>query len=669
MRLPKRILLRIIGSIAAAYLLAMGITWALHTYLAKGEAEHILERILDDVQGQIEEDINRRFVLKTMKVREIIGAMSDKSTEALKRLATEMRVDEVCVVDKSGRFIASSGTYEIGKTCEELGEQAAEFRCLLDDKTEYAQVLKPRSSDGKLFKYVGVWRPEGGFVQTGSRVETLRQTALSTVVGITHNRHVGGLGRVVVTTDSGVIVSDAEDSGLEGSVLIMPDPAETFIASRDIEGFHVYAFLPKTFAVLWRNTLAGVSAFLTLLVLFFSVVFVGISVAGFVREQIEKRVAADLEMAKNIQLSALPAVFPAYPDELRMDIYARMDAAKEVGGDFYDFYHVGPDRFAFLIADVSGKGVGAAMFMMKAKTTIKGCMVSKAHVEDALNEANQRLAEGNAANVFVTCFIGVIDLKEGTLTYVNAGHNPPFIRRKDGSLEQLKVVSGPPLGVIPSARYRVQTAALKPGDLIYLYTDGVTEAINAENEQFGVKRLADFVSSEPRPEALCRRTKEVVDAFAGEREQFDDITALALSYRGEPTVEKREFAATMENLAKVAEFIESALDREECPSDHKAKILIAVDEIGSNVVRYSKSPTLRVTYERAEQPPVVRITFADKGAEWNPLNHRDPNVNAPLEARAIGGLGILMVKKLMDGVRYERRDGENVLQLSKRLPW
>lgn len=668
MKLPRRLLLRIVGSIAVVYVMAMALTWLFHGVLAEREAVAVMTRVLDDVQGQIEADVNRRFILKAMQVREELPDLADLSVASLKALAESVRVDEICVVDADGRFTASTGEFELGKTCEELGEQAAEFLCLLDRETEFAQPLRPRSSDGVAYKYVGVWRPQGGFIQIGCSVDTLRRSAMSTVVGITRHRHVGGSGRIIVTSETGEIMSNAAEIGLEGSVLQLPEEGY-FTVSRDIEGFHVYALMPKSFAEVWRNTMVGVTALLTIFVIFFSVVLVGISVAGFVREQIEKRLAQDLELAKNIQLSALPAVFPAYPDELRMDVCARMDAAKEVGGDFYDFYHVGFDRFAFLIADVSGKGVGAAMFMMKAKTTIKSCMSSNPHIEEAIAEANQRLAEGNKANVFVTCWIGVIDLKKGIVSYINAGHNPPFIRRADGALEQLRAVSGPPLGVIASANYRMQTAELKRGDLIYLYTDGVTEAINVNEEAFGNDRLAEFVRTESHPEALCRRTKEVVDEFAGAAEQFDDITALALIYRGEPTSEKREFLAKLESLADVAAFIEGSLDRDECPADHKAKILIAVDEIASNIARYSGSEHFSVTYERAGLPKVVRITFADCGAEWDPLKHRDPNVNEPIASRAIGGLGILMVKKLMDGVRYERREGENILQLRKQLPW
>lgn len=668
LELPRRILGRITLSIAGTFFAAMAIMWTLQDYLSEKEAHRVLERVLDDVQGQIEEDVNKRLILKAMRARDALATLPDLSVETMRALAEELRVDEVCLADKNGTFVASSRAVDLGKNCAALGGQAAEFMRLLKDETEYAQPLLPNSIDGEERKYVGVWRPEGGFVQVGCLVPTLRRAVFSVLVGLTHYRHVGGAGRVVITTETGEIVSDAVEMDLEGSTLEMPGE-EMFVSSRTIEGFRVYAFLPRAWATLWRNTMVGTTAILTILLIVFSVLFVGISVAGYVRESIEKRQHKDLEMAKNIQTSALPEVFPPYPEELRIDIAARMDAAREVGGDFYDFYHVAPERLAILIADVSGKGVSAAMFMMKAKTTIKSCMMSFASPEEALAEANQRLNEGNTTNIFVTAWVGVIDLKTGSLTYVNAGHNPPILRFAEGTLKTMKEISGPPLGVLPGVSYRPHAVDLHAGDLVYLYTDGVTEAIDSREEQFGMARLEALVGEVARPDELCRLTKETVDRFAEGREQFDDITSLALLYRGDPQVETKSFAASLENLGAISAFVESSLERTKCPADVKAKVLIAVDEIGSNIVRYSGSETVRLTCELAQTPPVVRLTFTDSGAAWNPLAHRDPDVKEGLEERAIGGLGILMVKKLMDGVSYERRGGENRLALRKQLPW
>lgn len=664
----RPIIPKLVGALATAFLLAMAITWALFSYFAADESKDLMKRELDDVAGQIEEAVNARLIHAAMEARERLTEMSDHSVEALRGLADDLRVDEVCVADERGVFIASSSAEDIGHDCHNLNAQAAEFLCLLNDVDEYAQSLQPSAIVGEDRKYVGVWRPEGGFVQVGCREATVRRLAQSSLTGLTHFRHIDGAGSVVIAKDAGEVLSSALETRSEGSVLQMPGD-DHHVLKRRIEGFPVYAFLQKSVGARRRNFMLAVSAALMIVVLAFAALFVGTVIARFVSAQIEKRLAGDLELAKSIQLSALPSVFPPYPEELRMDIFARMDTAREVGGDFYDFYHVGRDRFAVLIADVSGKGVPAALFMMRAKAILKSCMTSITSFEEAIAEANTRLAEANSANVFVTSWIGVIDFNAGRLEYVNCGHNPPCLRRANGFVECLSKVCGPALGVFDKVPYRKQEIALEPQDLLYLYTDGVTEAINREEEMFGLNRLTPIVAAGHTPEGLCDAVKKEVDAFAGEIEQFDDITQIAFRYRGAPEKRERTFKANAEALGDVTAFVEDALALTQCPDDTRARLLIAVDEITSNIVHHSKSEDMTVVLERAEMPPVVRLTFIDAGTKWNPLQHRDPDTSLGAEEREIGGLGLLMVKKLMDGVRYEWRDGHNVLSLRKNLPW
>ena len=182
LKLPRRLLLRIVGSIVGAYLLAMGITWALHDRLAEYEARTVLERVLDDVQGQIEDSVNGRLVRKAMIVREWLPGLSDWSAKTMQALAEELRVDEICVADATGVFVASTCAEDVGVSCQQLGGQVLDFLCLLDDKTEFAQKLQPNSRNGTLCKYVGVWRPEGGFAQVGWYLPTMRRGIRSRIV-------------------------------------------------------------------------------------------------------------------------------------------------------------------------------------------------------------------------------------------------------------------------------------------------------------------------------------------------------------------------------------------------------------------------------------------------------------------------------------------------------
>ena len=258
------------------------------------------------------------------------------------------------------------------------------------------------------------------------------------------------------------------------------------------------------------------------------------------------RIDKELEFARTIQHSSLPSVFPPYPDRKDFDIFARMDAAKEVGGDFYDFYLCDTDYLYFLIADVSGKGIPAAMFMMKAKSIIKGLAETGIPIEEVFTRANQELCENNEAGMFVTAWLGRLDTRTGEVVYVNAGHNPPLVKQSNGEFTYLKCRPGFVLAGLDTIRYRSGSFQMQPGDMIYLYTDGVTEATNAEEELYGEERLCRFLNGiEPSQgqsqeaaipmamESLCAAVKSDVDRFVGDAPQFDDITMLALRWKGE----------------------------------------------------------------------------------------------------------------------------------------
>ena len=246
------------------------------------------------------------------------------------------------------------------------------------------------------------------------------------------------------------------------------------------------------------------------------------------------RIDKELEFAKAIQHSAIPMVFPPYPGHIEFDIYATMDTAKEVGGDFYDFYFVGENKLGFLIADVSGKGIPAAMFMMTAKTIIKGYAESGRAVDEVFTVANDKLCESNEAGMFVTAWMGVLDITTGMIEFANAGHNPPLVRHADGSFEFLKSKPGLVLAGMEGLKYSKNELVLSAGDEIYLYTDGVTEATNAENELYGERRLVKLLDSLHglASEDICRAVKADIDAFVGDAPQFDDITMLYLRYNG-----------------------------------------------------------------------------------------------------------------------------------------
>jgi len=243
-----------------------------------------------------------------------------------------------------------------------------------------------------------------------------------------------------------------------------------------------------------------------------------------------KLIQKDLNFAKSIQLSALPTDFPVND---KFELHATMDTAKEVGGDFYDFYFVDNDHLCILIADVSGKGVPAALFMMQSKTIIKSYIEAGMPLEDAMNIANKKLCQVNNAGMFVTVWCGILDLNTGVLDYVNAGHNQTLIKNTD-EYKFLECKPGFVFGAVDMVKYRLQTVKLEKGAEIYLYTDGVCEATDVNEALYGNDRMVSWANGMKAVSSkeFCEKMLDDVKSFAGEAEQSDDITQLHVKYYG-----------------------------------------------------------------------------------------------------------------------------------------
>ncbi len=378
------------------------------------------------------------------------------------------------------------------------------------------------------------------------------------------------------------------------------------------------------------------------------------------------RIDEELHFARSIQHSALPAVFPPFPERKEFNIYAQMDTAKEVGGDFYDFYFVGNNKLAFLIADVSGKGIPAAMFMMTAKTLIKGFAESGKSVNETFTLANNELCKNNDTGMFVTAWMGIIDLKTGIIEYTNAGHNPPIVMHRDGTYEYLKARHGFILAGMEDVNYRKSTAELQQGDKIYLYTDGVTEATDAHDELYGEERLEKVLKSNVNSSVteICEKIKIDIDVFAGDAPQFDDITMLCLEYNGNGE-KSMTVDISLDELSQLTEFVETTLNEKGVSMQTVIKMNIALDEIFSNIVKFSNATYAKVSCGVEEN--MVFLKFEDDGIPYNPMDKEDADITLNAEERDIGGLGILMVKKSMDIMSYSYEDSKNILILKKTL--
>ncbi|MCQ2546402.1 MAG: SpoIIE family protein phosphatase [Clostridia bacterium] len=382
-------------------------------------------------------------------------------------------------------------------------------------------------------------------------------------------------------------------------------------------------------------------------------------------EKEKERIARELDLAKNIQYSALNREFP---ESNRFALYANMLAAKEIGGDFYDFYRISDDKCALAIADVSGKGIPAALFMMRSKTLINGLVDSGVDVATVLTKANEELCTNNDAEMFVTAWVGILDLSTNIITYANAGHNPPVLIRNDGRVEFLKSRPGLVLAGMEGMKYKSFELQLEEGDSLFLYTDGVTEATNADNELYGDDRLLEELAEtyHMQPDYMCKYIKSSIDSFAGNAPQFDDITMLAVRIKSDKEQAMELVVVPKENtVPEVEGYFERRIEELEVPIKIASKIGIIVDEIYSNVVNYSKATIAKVSCDLEDG--VLNIQFKDNGIEYNPLDRDDPDISLSAEEREIGGLGIYMVRNMADDVQYMREDGKNILSIFIRM--
>ena len=386
----------------------------------------------------------------------------------------------------------------------------------------------------------------------------------------------------------------------------------------------------------------------------------------------KERIGAELNVATQIQADMLPRIFPAFPERSDFDIYATMDPAKEVGGDFYDFFLIDDDHIGLVMADVSGKGVPAALFMVIAKTLIKNHAMLGESPAEILKNVNEQLCEGNEAELFVTVWLAVIELSTGKGVAANAGHEHPAIRRANGDYELVVYRHSPAVATMEGLRFKEHEFELHPGDSLFVYTDGVPEATNAGFELFGSERMTAALNRDPgaSPKKLLENVRADLDVFVGDAAQFDDITMLGFSYFGIKKDDEITVDAKVENLDNVLSFINERLDKLGCPRAVKMQIDVSAEELFVNVAHYAYAPgtgTATVRFEYKEDPGRAVITLIDGGKPYDPLAKPDPDVTLSAEERPIGGLGIYMVKKSSDRMEYEYKDGKNVLTFEKNI--
>ena len=388
-----------------------------------------------------------------------------------------------------------------------------------------------------------------------------------------------------------------------------------------------------------------------------------------------ERIGTELALASRIQEDMLPNVFPPFPERKDFDIYASMDPAKEVGGDFYDFFLIDEDHLALVMADVSGKGVPAALFMMVSKIILQSCAMLGKSPAEILKKTNEAICSNNQEGMFVTVWLGILEISTGKLTAANAGHEYPMLRTPDDGFALYKDKHGFVIGGMSGSRYREYELQLEPGSKLFVYTDGVPEANNAQKELFGNERMLAALNRAPEasPETILQNVRQAVDDFVEDAEQFDDLTMLCLEYKGaerKAPLKELTLDATVENVRTVTDFVGETLEEANCPQDTRRQLSIVIDEVFSNIAQYAYGSALGTATVKAgleEDGRTLVLIFQDGGMPYDPLSAKDPDTSLSAEDRPLGGLGVFLVKKLMDETSYEYKNSQNILTLRKKI--
>ena len=699
----------IFGGAIALYVALMYITWIIGTRQAMEKTESMLDYAVNDMRLTMDGTIDTSLEhLASMVVRHFKKPAAH-SLEEMAAVATEFDIDELCLVDRTGLILATNDPDSLGVDMNAKAETRP-YAALTNGVTRIvSQPFRRHAYSNSRRKYLGVPFPNGdGYVQIGFDESRMNKMISSQLAFLFDAQMEDTVCYLCADLKTGALVSKHFEDGMPRTLgeigfdaAHLPEANKPFL---DVEGggmgqtfeqtlygrrtfcrgfvFGGYRFLmlePEDEFFGTRDRIAGVMALLLALVLGgFAFLLDRIfrdsyRLKAFYAAADEAR-AKDMEIAKSIQNSVLPVPLGENP---YFRLSASMTPARDVGGDFYDFFLLDQTHLAFMVADVSGKGVTAALYMMTAKTLLKDAILATRDLSATFSRVNAELCRNNTANMFLTAWGGVLDLETGLVTFVNAGHNPPVKiesqksengKSSDQRTAYVKAKSGPVLAFMDGIKYKSRTFSLNPGDTIFLYTDGVTEALDGKGELFGEERLADAINAvaEPDPKAFCNVVRMAVAAFAEGVPQADDMTVLAVEYVARPQRFVRTFPPTQEGIEAASAFLDETLGRfASNPLNFQTAKLptlhIILDEICSNIVKHSGASGFEMDVELLADPAGVRLTFIDDGKPYDPLTHEDPDTSIPLAERAIGGLGIMMVKKMADSVSYERVHDRNYL--------
>lgn len=379
-------------------------------------------------------------------------------------------------------------------------------------------------------------------------------------------------------------------------------------------------------------------------------------------------IESELSVAREIQMSIVPKLFPAFPERNEFDIFAMIEPAKEVGGDLYDFFLLDDDHLCFTIGDVSGKGVPASLFMAVAKTLIKAKAGINSGPDQILYQVNNELCKDNDSGMFVTIFLGILAISSGELIFSNGGHNLPYLLKADKEVVTLPKLPGIALGVMEDSPFACSKITVGTGDSLVLYTDGVTEAMNRAGELLKDEMLVRILQQYDGGSAkdTVRHVLDETRRFVNGASQSDDITILVLKYLDSKRMVYR-LKDDPEDIALLSEAVEKFAEENGVPQDIVFKVNLSLDELLTNTLSYGypESGEHNISVSLAVQNQTLVIETRDNAIPFNPLEKPEPDTGLEIDERPIGGLGIHIVRTMMDEITYRREACLNILTMKK----
>ena len=567
-------------------------------------------------------------------------------TRLVNQLVSEGSVIAIRVLDKSMNTVEYAERLRDNKLPQPTEDDLANFRKLVSEERTDAYV------EGSLLKVVVPIGAEGGELKGGAILVTLPTDHVQAAI---QNRI-----RLAIVV-SGLVLLLGSMIAIFGAKTISRPIAELTEMTRRIAG----GDFTQRITISAKNEIGALAASFNEMTRRLNESIEHLKETTAAKERIER----ELQIAHEIQMSMVPKIFPAFPDRSEFDIFATLVPAKEVGGDLYDFFFIDDDHLCFAVGDVSGKGVPAALFMAVTKTLFRATAGNGGTPGEILARLNTEICRDNESCMFVTFFCGILNIRTGQVDYSNGGHNLPYYLHR-GGVSPLENFGGTSLGLVERSPYAWGRMLLRPGEALLLYTDGVTEAMDSGRTLYSDERLEQFLgaSRSTVPRQLIGDLISDLRHFAGDAPQSDDITILALQYFGmqhlDITVHNK-----LSELASANQTLTEFGRQHGVPEDVLHDLNLAVGEILTNIISYGypgggdHEITVRLGIESSE----MRVAVEDDGEPFNPLEVAEADTSKPLEERAIGGLGVHLVRKLTDGLEYQRHEGRNLLVMKKRL--